>query len=118
MKWLYTSLDWGITENVFWDMTLPELKRQIESFARQKKTRQQEQASFDYILADAIGRSVARIYSNSATMPDISELYPTLFDSQELQERKKQKQAELSALRFRQFAASYNKKFKEVAKKQ
>ena len=97
-------------------MTLPELKRQIESLARQKKTRQQERASFDYILADAIGRSVARVYSSSAKLPDISELYPTLFDSQEIIERRKEKQAELSAIRFRQFAASYNKKFKEVAK--
>lgn len=101
---------------MFWDMTLAELQRQIESYIRRKKQRQQEQASFDYILADAIGRSVARIYSSSATMPEISELYPTLFDSQEIAERKRLKQAELSALRFKQFAASYNKKFKEVAK--
>lgn len=49
-------------------------------------------------------------------MPEISELYPTLFDTREIVERKKAKQDELSALRFKQFAASHNKKYKEVAK--
>lgn len=98
-------------------MTLAEIQRQIESKIRQKKIADQERASYDYILADAIGRSVARVYSSSARMPDISELYPTLFDSQEVVERKQKQRAELSALRFKQFAASYNMKFnKEVAK--
>lgn len=77
---------------------------------------QQEIASHNYILADLIGRSIARVYSSSNHMPDISEAYPTLFDSKELEEKKAEKKAELSALRFKQFAASFNKKFKEEAK--
>lgn len=97
-------------------MSLAELKRAIESKIRVKKIADQEKASYDYILAEAIGRSVARIYSSSASMPEISELYPTLFDTREIVERKKAKQDELSALRFKQFAASHNKKYKEVAK--
>ena len=80
------------------------------------KRKAQERASFDYILADLIGRSVARIHSSSNQLPEISEAYPTLFDSKEIEERKATKKAELSALRFKQFAASFNKKFKEEAK--
>lgn len=99
-------------------MTIPELQRQIESYNRIKKRQDQERASFDYILADLIGRSVARVYSSSATMPDISEVYPTLFDAKAIQQHKQEQMAELSALRFKQFAASYNTKFKEVAKGQ
>jgi hypothetical protein len=50
-------------------------------------------------------------------MPEIAEAYPTLFDTKEIQEKKAEKQAELSALRFKQFATSFNKKFnKEEAK--
>lgn len=50
-------------------------------------------------------------------MPDISEVFPTLFDSEEAKQRKQEKKAELSALRFKQFAQSFNQKFnKEVAK--
>ena len=98
-------------------MTIAELDRLIESKKRIQKREQQDKASFDYILADLIGRSVARLYSSSARMPEISAAYPTLFDSEEIQEKKQEKKNELSALRFKQFAQAYNKKFnKEVGK--
>lgn len=97
-------------------MTLAEIERYLASQKRIMKARAQEKATFDYQLADLIGRSIARIYSSSTHMPDIAEVYPTLFDTKEMEERKAVKKAELSALRFKQFAASYNKKFKEEAK--
>ena len=106
----------GILEQDFWNMTLAELTRAIESKKRMLKAQAQERASFDYILADLIGRSVSRVYNSSNKMPAISDTYPSLFDSKELEDQKATKQAELSALRFRKFADSYNKKFKEVAK--
>lgn len=98
-------------------MTIAELDRLIESKKRIQKREQQDKASFDYILADLIGRSMARLYSSSARMPEISAAYPTLFDSEEIQEKKQEKKNKLSALRFKQFAQAYNKKFnKEVGK--
>lgn len=98
-------------------MTIAELERLVESKQRIQKRKEQEKASFDYILADLIGRSVSRLYSSSAKMPDISEAYPTLFDSREIQEKKLQRTQELSALRFKQFAQAHNKKMsKEVGK--
>ena len=99
-------------------MTIAELIRAVESKKRMLKLASQERASFDYALADMIGRSINRIYSSSATMPEIYEVYPTLFDSREIQERKAEQQAEISALRFKQFAESFNSRFeanKEVA---
>lgn len=98
-------------------MTIAELDRAMASKRRMIKARAQEKASFDYILADLIGKSVARIYSSANTMPEISEVYPSLFDSQEIQEKKREQKAELSALRFKLFAKSYNDRFKEAAKK-
>ncbi len=115
-KWLNSALDNGIAEKDFWEMTFAELARAIESKHRVAKREAQEKASYDYILADLIGRSISRLYGSTNKMPDIAEAYPTLFSKEEIQEKKKQKQAELSALRFKQFAQSYNKKFKEVAK--
>ena len=82
-KWLDNALDYGISENEFWNMTLSELTRAIESKKRVDKVRLQEKANFDYILANLIGKSISRIYSSSNKMPDISEVYPTLFDSKE-----------------------------------
>lgn len=111
-QWLATALDSGIKELDFWNMTFAEVERAIESQNRLLKIQAQERASFDYLLADLIGRSVSRITSSSNTMPDISEVYPTLFDSKEIEQKKSEKKAELSALRFKQFAQSYNSKFK------
>jgi hypothetical protein len=93
-------------------MTLAELERLIESKKRIKKLKEQERASFDYILADLIGKSVSRIYSSSATMPTINEAYPTLFDSKQLEEQRQARKDELTVLRFKQFAQNYNKNFK------
>lgn len=91
-------------------MTIAELERAISSKRRIERIRAQERASFDYILADLIGRSIGRIYSSTAKMPEISEAYPSLFDSEEIAAQKAQKKAELSALRFKQFAQAYNNK--------
>lgn len=116
--WLDNALDVGITEQDFWNMTLAEFERAMASKRRILKAKEQEKASFDYLLADLIGKSIARIYSSSATMPEISEVYPSLFDSKEIQEKRREQKAELSALRFKLFAKSYNDRFKEVAKEQ
>ena len=115
-KWLNSALDFGIKEREFWDMTLAEVEREIQSKKRVQKIELQEKASFDYILADLFGRSMSRLYSSSATYPDIATMYPTLFDSQEIQEKKQEKKDELSVLRFKQFANSFNTRFEEVAK--
>lgn len=112
-KWLENALDYGITESEFWSMTMAEIERAINSKKRVMKIQAQEKASFDYILADLIGRSIGRIYSSSTKIPEIAAVYPSLFDSQEVEEKRAEKKAELSALRFKQFAESFNKKFKK-----
>ena len=90
-------------------MTIAELNRLIAS----KKRREQRKASFDYVLADLIVRSVARVYNSANTMPTLSEAYPTLFNKKEEEEKIQEQKDELSALRFKQFAQSFNKSFKE-----
>lgn len=68
----------------------------------------------DYMLADLVGRSIARIYPKSKPLPDIEEVYPSLFGEEERTEMEEEKQRridELSEIRFRQFAESLNKRF-------
>ena len=96
-------------------MTIAELIRAIDSYKRCYKAQERQQAAFDYILADAVGRSVARLYSSSARMPKLYELYPSLFDGEEAQEHEQAKRDELSAIRFRQFAQAHNNKIKGAA---
>ena len=116
-KWLDNALEADITEEQFWNMTIAELERALKAKRRmyeaQTQIEAQQRATFDYILADLIGRSVGRIYSNATTLPEIGEVYPTLFDTEEIQEKKAIKQAEVSALRFKLFANSFNSRFKE-----
>ena len=97
-------------------MTLAELIRLVESKKRMQLLQAKEKATFDYVLADLIGRSVARLHSSANRFPTIAEVYPTLFTPEEVEEKIQVKKDELSALRFKQFAQSYNKKFKEGAK--
>jgi regulator of sigma D len=105
-------LDAGIKEERFWNMTFAEIERELSSYARVEKFRAQEKASYDYILADLIGRSVARVYSANNTFPEIAEAYPTLFNTKDIEEQKAIKKAELSAIRFKHFAETYNKRFR------
>lgn len=106
------ALDYGLSENEFWEMTFAEIERAIAS----KRRQEQRRASFDYILADLIGRSVARVHNSSNTMPTLAEAYPTLFDKQAEEEEIQAQKDKLSVLRFKQFAQSYNKKHREVSK--
>lgn len=111
---LNNALDAGITEFVFWDMTLLEIERAIKSKVRMEKVRAKERATFDYIHAHLVGLSIGRMFSSSAEYPPIEQVYPTLFN-EEVKAKEQDivnKKAELSALRFKQFADSHNKKFK------
>ena len=92
-------------------MTLAEIRRAIESKRRVREIDTRERATFDYLLADLIGRSIARVYSSSNKMPSLAEAYPSLFSEEELEEKIQEKRDELSVLRFKQFAQSHNKNF-------
>ena len=115
-NWLDNALDYGIEEERFWNMTIAEINREVDSKKRIEKEKAKEKASFDYILADLIGRSIARIHSSSNKLPTIAETYPSLFVAEEVEEQIQKRRDELSALRIKQFSASFNKRFKEGKK--
>ena len=111
-KWCALALDYGIPEAEFWCMTFGEVERAVASKQKLEKIQAKERASYDYILADLIGRSISRIYSSANKMPEIHEAYHTLFDAEEINQKKKEKINELSALRFKLFADAHNAKYK------
>ena len=110
---LETALDYGIKEQEYWEMTVAEVERAIASAIRVRKREQRDKASFDYLQADLIGRSISRIYSSSSTMPTLADVYPSLFDKKVETEKLQERKDEASAARFRQFALIMNKKMKE-----
>lgn len=108
---LDNALDSGISEQDFWNMTFAELDRLIASKQRQHKLEAKERATFDYIHAQLVGRALAANMASEATYPPIEDVYSSLFlDAEKIQEKHEQKQS-LSALRFIQFAESFNRKF-------
>ena len=116
---LDNALDYGITEEQFWNMTFSEIHRAVKSRIRVLKLQSQEKASYDYILAQLITKGVARVLGDKSDYPTIEQAYQGLFDDVIAQKEAKiqEQKMNLSALRFKQFAQSYNSnlKHKEVA---
>lgn len=112
---LNNALDYGISEKDFWEMTFAELDRLAASKQRMDNFHAKEKASYDYILAMLVGRAFAACMDDKATFPEIHEVYPSLFNDKDREIKNREQSNQLSALRFKQFAHSYNKKYKEVA---
>lgn len=96
-------------------MTIAELNRKLESWQRVKKNTEKEKAAHNYILANLIGRSIASCFSDDISILSIEEVYPSLFqeEAQEAAQSKREQMAEISAMRFMQFAQSYNKRYEK-----
>lgn len=94
-------------------MTPAEIERAILSRNRVRKIEAQERASYDYILANLISKGVSVVLGDKQPFPGLREAYPGLFDdiAVNAEEEIRQQKMNLSALRFKQFAQSYNEKF-------
>mgnify|MGYP006932867496 CR=1 FL=1 len=109
----------GLTEFDFWRMTIAELNRAIASRVRVRKTELQERAYFDYVLAQLVTKGVNIALTGRGDLPALADVYSNLLDDETKAQKEKavdQKKMELSSLRFKLFAQSYNKRFKEAAK--
>ena len=116
---LENALDYEITEDQFWDMTFAEIERAVNSKRRLLKRQAQEKATYDYILAQLIAKRVSNVLGDKSNFPTLEEAYPGVFDDivEERKAKAEEQRMNLSALRFKQFAQSYNNNFKnkEVA---
>lgn len=112
---LDNALDYGISEQEFWNMTIGELDRKVSSCKRLDKHKLKEKATFDYTLAMLIGRAFGA--DEEHPFPDLYDVYPELFkeDIKRHEEEESARKAQLSAIRFIQFAQSFNEKFAEEA---
>lgn len=93
----------------FWNMTPGE----VERFCEGAMWRLKSQAQFDYMLADLIGVSSARMMSNEVKFPTLEEAYPGLFEKKP-DEIKALEEEEMriqnSTNRFLEFAMKHNAK--------
>ena len=113
---LQPSIDFGLPEREFWEMTKAEVERFMKGAAWRYKT----QAQFDYVLADIIGISVARILNKDVRLPSVEQVYPSLFE----EEIKKQEQVSEdnklinSQNNFLAFARAHNAKMRKEGNKE
>lgn len=100
-------------------MTLAELYRALKSKARIAQAQAQERATFDYINARHLAQCIGAMFSKDAKLPELKEVYPSLFEPiEDTKAKQDNKKMELSSIRFKQFAQSFNARFKEVASKE
>ena len=113
-KLLDNALDCGIKELDFWEMTPGEIGRAIDSKNRVIRIEAQERASYDYIQAQLIVKGISICLGDKGSYPTIQEAYPKIFDDviKEQEQKIQEQKMSLSALRFKQFAQSYNNNFK------
>lgn len=109
-KLLPVGLDSGLKESDFLEMTISEIQRHIDSYNRCQKQRLQEQANFTYAQAGLIGRAIGRLLDDKNTFPNIEEVFPELFDTQQKEE---EKQTLENMNNFLAFVAQHNASFKQ-----
>lgn len=85
-------------------MTLAEILRHLESFERRKKNEMREKAMFYYRLADLIGISTGRAYSENFTYPEIYEVFSGLFTEEEIETERQEERDRKTIERLKQMA--------------
>lgn len=69
-------LSMGLSRQEFYDSTLKEVIQFVDSYNNNKQLELEEKAFFDWMLANLIGSSVARLLSKNAKFPKLEEAYP------------------------------------------
>lgn len=117
---LLNALDYGIKEVEFWEMTPREVGRATKSREKLMKVEARERATFDYIQAQLVIKGISICLGDKSSFPTLQEAYVGIFDEmvEEQEAKVQERKHELSALRFKLFAQSYNNQFrnKEVPK--
>ena len=95
-------------------MTPGEVIRAIEAKNRLIKIEAREKATYDYIQATLIIKGVSICLGDKSSFPSIQEAYPGVFEEviKEQEAKLQERRDELSVIRFKQFAQSYNQKYK------
>ena len=101
----------GLKESLFYDFTLAQVTRYIESYNKQKQQEMEEKAYFDYQLANLIGMSVARLLSKDAKYPTFEKAYPFI-NKDTKTEVDEEWEMEVQHNKIREWAEQMNKKFK------
>ena len=111
MELLEQCMSIGMREEDFYNSTIKQITRYVESYNKQQENQLQEKAFFDYQLANLIGMSVARLLSKDAKYPTFEKAYPFI-NKEAKTEVDEEWEMEVQHNRLREWAEQINKKFK------
>lgn len=111
MDLLQQCMSIDMREEDFYNSTLAQVTRYVESYNKQQEAQLQEKAFFDYQLANLIGLSVARLLSKDAKYPTFEKAYPFINNAQP-KEVDEEWEMEVQHNKLREWAEQMNKKFK------
>jgi hypothetical protein len=80
---LIQCLSIGLSRQEFFNSTLKEVTQYVEAYKKQQQNKLEEQAYFDWMLANLIGNSVARLMSKDAKFPKLEEAYPFINETED-----------------------------------
>ena len=107
---LQPSINLGLDEEKFWNMTVAEVVRYEEGAIWRMK----QKAQFDYALANLIGISSARMMSSDVKYPVIEDVYPNLFEQPKEEEQQYEDITTKNSInRFMEFAMRHNAMMRE-----
>lgn len=116
-KLLEQCMSIGMAEDEFYSKTLAEITRSVEAHNKQQLQEMEQQAFFDYQLANLIGSSVARLISKDAKFPKMHEVYGFL-DTEEHRQARQEQERKQKLSQYREYmmalAKTHNKKADEV----
>ena len=111
MELLIQCMSIGMREEDFYNSTIKQITRYVESYNKQQENQLQEKAFFDYQLANLIGMSVARLLSKDAKYPTFEKAYPFI-NKDAKAEVDEDWEMEVQHNKLREWAEQINKKFK------
>lgn len=111
MNLLQQCMSIGMREEDFYNSTLAQITRYVESYNKQQQNKLQEKAYFDYQLANLIGVSVSRLLSKDAKYPTFEKAYPFINQSVQFKEVDEEWEMEVQRNKLREWAEQINKKF-------
>lgn len=116
MNLLQQCMSIGMREEDFYNSTLAQITRYVESYNKQQQNKLQEKAYFDYQLANLIGVSVSRLLSKNAKYPAFEKVYPFITQSTQAKDINEEWEMEVQRNRLCEWAEQMNKKFNKNKK--
>jgi hypothetical protein len=87
----------------------------MKAYSNRLQRERQDRAFFDYQLSNLIGISVSRLFSSDSSLPDISDVYPGIFEPPSEEELMNQEVMRMKA-RMLEYTEQHNtkKQLKEI----